>query len=52
MGKNAVIVVSLVEESTEKSNEEIEREIVKELSDEPVRIPWMKKVEKVTITEM
>ena len=30
--KNAVIVVSLVEESAEKSNEEIEKEIMEELS--------------------
>jgi len=47
-----VIVVSLVEESAEKSNEEIEREIVEELSREPSIIPWMKKVEKVTVTEV
>jgi len=38
MGKKAVIVVSLVEESAEKSNEEIEREIVEELSKESARI--------------
>ena len=52
MGKKAVIVVSLVEKSAEKSNEEIEREIMKELSEEPARIPWTKKVEKVTVTEI
>ena len=52
MGKKAVIVVSLVEESAEKSNEEIEREIMKELSEEPARIMWTKKVEKVTVTEI
>jgi len=52
MGKKAVIVVSLVEESAEKPNEEIEREIVEELSREPARIPWMKEVEKVTVTEI
>jgi len=52
MGKKAVIVVSLVEESAEKSNEEIQKEIVEELSREPAKIPWLKKVEKVTVTEI
>ena len=51
MGKKAVIVVSLVEESAEKSNEEIENEILMELSKHPTVIPWLKKVEKVTVTE-
>jgi hypothetical protein len=51
MVKKAVIVISLVNESTEKTNEEIEREIFKELSKRPVKIPWMKKVEKVTVTQ-
>ena len=50
MGKKAVIVIKLVDESMEKANEEIEKEILKELSAEP-RIPWLKSVEKVTITE-
>lgn len=49
--KKSVIVISLVEESTEKTNEEIEKEIFKELSKLPVKIPWMKNVEKVTVTE-
>jgi len=35
MGKKAVIVVSPVEESAEKSNEDIEKEIVKELLRHP-----------------
>jgi len=51
-GKKAVIVVSLVEESAEKSSEEIEREIMEELSKYPSLIPWMKEVEKVTVTEI
>jgi hypothetical protein len=49
--KKAVIVISLVEESAEMSNEEIERDIVNELSREPTKIPWLKEVEKVTVTE-
>jgi len=51
MAKKAVIVISLVEESTEKSNEQIEKEIMAELIAEPPRIPWLKKIEKVTVTE-
>ena len=51
MVKKAVIVISLVKESTEKANEEIERDIFKELSERPAKIPWMKKVEKVSVTE-
>ena len=50
MDKKAVIVVSLVKESAGKSNEEIEKEIIEELSREPSAIPWLKKVEKVTVT--
>jgi hypothetical protein len=51
MGKKATIVISLVEESADKSNREIEKEIMKELSREPARIPWLKKVERVTVSE-
>jgi len=50
MGKKAVIVISLVEESTKKPNREIEKEIMSELSKEPVKIPWLKKVERVTVS--
>jgi len=51
MVKKAVIVVSLVEESTEKLNREIEKEIMSELSKETARIPWLKKVETVAVSE-
>jgi len=51
LSKRAIIVVSLVAESAEKSNEEIEKEILEELSKHPPTIPWLKKVEKVTVTE-
>ena len=51
MLKNAIIVISLVEESVEKSSEEIEREIFDELSKGLPKIPWCKRVEKVTVTE-
>lgn len=51
MPKKAIIVISLVEESAEKANDEIEKEILKELSEAPPKVPWMKKVEKVTVTK-
>jgi len=51
MVKKAVIVISLVEESAEKSNREIEEEIMTELSTELARIPWLKKVESVKVSE-
>lgn len=51
MTKKAVIVISLVEESVEKTNEEIEKEIFEELSKDLPKIPWSKKVEKITVTE-
>lgn len=49
MVKKAVIFVSLVKESVEKPNEEIEKEILKELSEHPV-IPWMARVDRVKVT--
>ena len=51
MVKKAIIVSYLVKESAQKLNEEIEKEIFKELSRHPPSIPWLNKVEKVTITE-
>jgi hypothetical protein len=47
--KKAVITILLVKESGEISNEEIKEEILKELGD--LRIPWMDKVEKVTVLD-
>lgn len=49
--KKARIVISLVKESAETPNEEIAREILKELSTLPTKIPWMKSIEKVTVTD-
>jgi 3-methyladenine DNA glycosylase/8-oxoguanine DNA glycosylase len=51
MKKKATIVISLVEESAEKANEEIGKEIYEALTKEPALIPWLDKVEKVTVTE-
>ena len=47
--KIAIMVMSLVEESVEKLNKEIEEEILREFKE--LRIPWMRKVEKVTVLE-
>jgi len=49
--KKATLVIQLVEESAEKTNTEIKKEIIKALSEEVPCIPWFKKVEKVTVTE-
>lgn len=50
MVKKAIITIRLVDESIEKLNAEIEKEIFGELSIEP-KIPWFKSVEKVTVKE-
>ncbi len=49
--KKAVIVINLVEESMEKANEEIEKQILQELVDDMPIIPWLQSVEKVTVIE-
>jgi len=51
MGKKAVIVIHLLDESAGEANEEIEKEILKELSTGAPKIPWFKSVEKVTVTK-
>ena len=51
MGKKAMILVSLVKETTEMSNNEIETEILKEVQKFPLVIPWVDKVLMVRITE-
>ena len=45
--KKVVITIRLVKESVEYSDEMIEEEILKEL--DALRIPWMDKVEKVSV---
>jgi hypothetical protein len=50
MAKKATIIISLVNESCEKTNEQIQKEIFQELSKGCTKIPWCKKVEKVTVT--
>jgi hypothetical protein len=52
MNKKALITVSLVKESTEISNEEIEQEILKEIQKWNLIIPWVKEVLNVKVTEV
>ena len=52
MVKKAVIVIVLVDESRERSNKELKREILEELVREPTVIPWMKDVEKVEVRDV
>lgn len=51
MVKKAVIVISLVEQSVEQADRDIEKEILDVLSEDPARIPWLKEVEKITIVD-
>ena len=52
MVKKATITISLVNEDKKKTNDEIENDIFKELAERPAKIPWMKKVEKVTVKDV
>lgn len=49
MNKKATITIKLVPESKTKSNKELEKEILEELSKAPPKIPWMKQVLKVEV---
>lgn len=49
--KKAVIVVRLIEESLDKANADIEKEIVQELMIDLSVIPWLESVEKITVIE-
>lgn len=49
--KKVIIVINLVEESAEKANEEIEKEIFQALTADVPVIPWLESVEKVTVLE-
>lgn len=49
--KKVVIVINLVEESVEKENEVIEKEILQELTYDLPIIPWFANLEKVTVVE-
>ena len=51
MRKKVMVVISLVEESAEVSNEEIEKETSRELQKLPLVIPWAYKVLLVKVTD-
>jgi hypothetical protein len=46
MPKKALIEIVLVDESYEESNEQIEREIRKDIF-----VPWCRKIKKIIVTE-
>lgn len=50
MVKKAMVEIRLVEESAEKSNLELEKEIFRAISKHAL-IPWMAAVKKVKVTE-
>jgi len=47
--RKVVITISLVRESQKKTNQEIEREILQELSSH--MIPWCKEIERVEVLD-
>ena len=49
--KKVIIIISLVDEAQEETNETIEKEIFQELLRDLPKIPWCKKVEKVEVME-
>jgi hypothetical protein len=49
--KRAVITIQLVEESADKSDEVLEKEIFESLSKGLPRIPWLAEVKKVRVME-
>jgi hypothetical protein len=51
MVKKAIIEISLVEESSEKTNDEIASEIFNDISEGKIVVPWCKQVEKVVVIE-
>jgi predicted nucleic-acid-binding protein len=51
MPKKVLIEFTLVEESSEKTNQEIANEIFNELSESKSCFPWCGEVKKVIVTE-
>jgi hypothetical protein len=49
--KKAIIEVQLIKEAAETPNEELEKEILQELSEELPKIPWQGKIKKVRVVE-
>jgi hypothetical protein len=49
--RKVTIVIRLVEESVEKTTEELEKTIVQELQELPPKIPYQEKIENVIVTE-
>jgi hypothetical protein len=47
--KKAIIMVELVDESVEETNEKIVRELLDWFREDAISIPWVKKVTGVTV---
>ena len=47
--KKAIIIISLVDECKDRPNDRIEKEIRKELAQNPSVIPWAREIISVTI---
>ncbi|MEM2911340.1 MAG: hypothetical protein QXM52_02065 [Candidatus Bathyarchaeia archaeon] len=50
-GKIAVIIVELLEESSENTNEEIKRELIKWFQEDAFLMPWAKEVKNIVVKE-
>jgi len=51
MRKMVLVMARLVKEADEQRNEDLQREIFRELAETPWKIPWMEKIEKVMVLE-
>lgn len=51
MTKKATIIITLIEESKQKTNQQIEKEIHTALTEGLPKIPWMKEIEKIRVTD-
>ncbi|MBX5328613.1 MAG: hypothetical protein QHH18_07460 [Candidatus Bathyarchaeota archaeon] len=51
MTKKATIIITLIEESKQKTNQQLEKEIYTALTEGIPKIPWMKEIEKVRVTD-
>jgi len=52
MVKKAIIEILLVEGADEKPSEDLEKEILEEISTYPARIPWMREVTRVKVEKV
>jgi hypothetical protein len=51
MDKKAIIEIDLVEECSEKTNDQVAEEIFKSLTEDKTLIPWSKQIKKVVVLD-